>query len=509
MSKMGEIMNRLTRTGLPVFIFIIMCFLSACQKNPEKNVVVSKNDGTFDIYATAPTQEESSQYAVSTQSIERDFMSTDGSVQFSMSLDIENLNEYVPVIEVTPHYLTSDDVQRVANVLFEGADFKEAQILSSPSYGKEDIRQKIARWAPFANNDALEVLFGSIPNGTSELVQEFINNYTSMYETASEGSYNVPCQWEFRKSSYYSFPKEIADKRDTAAENDVISVELQYGDVYYKIDANRRDQNDFQQNTISVYLYEGIGPDLIDERIFRAQLCRTDKPSAVQINAASEIAQMMLTKMELGDWVVDQQYVETTYYGNIAEYIIHVTATPAFKGMSVVRQPQLSNLRNADEYSSTYYLTDAHFQFSANGELVSFQLYSPVDIVETANENVATLSLQEQIDYGRQFLVLSDRGTYGLTPDIIESYEETFGEEVICKIDICDYDYALTRIKIPDVDENYYYIPGLTLYGTIDYCGKDTGTVYGASGETFGSSRMKTLVSINAINGSIIESSSR
>lgn len=63
-------------------------------------------------------------------------------------------------------------------------------------------------------------------------------------------------------------------------------------------------------------------------------------------------------------------------------------------------------------------------------------------------------------------------------------------------------EYGLTRVKVPDSDDKYYYVPSLALYGTVEYYGEQSGTVYSSGGEE---DQLINLVCLNAIDGSIIE----
>lgn len=96
----------------------------------------------------------------------------------------------------------------------------------------------------------------------------------------------------------------------------------------------------------------------------------------------------MLAQMALGEWIVDECYLETVDFSDTSEYIIHINAVPAFHGVAALRRPQLTSLRSTSAYASNYYLSDVHFAFGGNGDLVDFSLYSPVDVKKTINENV-------------------------------------------------------------------------------------------------------------------------
>ena len=185
-------------------------------------------------------------------------------------------------------------------------------------------------------------------------------------------------------------------------------------------------------------------------------------------------------------------------------YIIHVNGVPVINGVPAIRRPQLSNMKNDNVYTSKYSLTDAQFQFSANGDLIAFDLDGAIDITETVNANVATLSMDELMNRAQNHMTLSDSGAYLISLSNLEDFEREFGEEIICNIDITQLEYGLTRVKVPNTDDSFYYVPGILLRGTINYCGVDTGTVYLSSDE-YSNGSAYPLVCFNAIDGSVIQ----
>ena len=106
----------------------IVCFavLTACAANPEKEVVTSKNDGSFDANvvqsATKPAEGQDTPAGKRVQYTDN-FASTDGSVEFTIGIDEEITALPMPVVEVVPHYLTAEDAKRVATALLGDVDW--------------------------------------------------------------------------------------------------------------------------------------------------------------------------------------------------------------------------------------------------------------------------------------------------------------------------------------------------------------------------------------------------
>ena len=241
----------------------------------------------------------------------------------------------------------------------------------------------------------------------------------------------------------------------------------------------------------------------IDRDIYRAQLCRTDEPTADQVNAIKEKAENMLNSMEIGTWTVDNCSVQNINTEGIPEYIVSVYAVPVFEGAAAMYREQLDNL--SEDFSASYYLTEAIFQFSANGDLINLRLSSPVDVVKVVSDNVMVKDMSKLMENAQNILTLSDYQAYGLSGQMLEDYQTNAGEEFICKVGLTQINYGLIRVKVAGSQENYYYVPGIIICGSIDYCGKDSGTVYVSSGDSFIEERVTPLLALNAIDGSVID----
>lgn len=488
---------------LVMLLTVLLVVFCGCKQEPTTNSVISKNDGSFDSGVLQPAPQNQASENIS---LHNEFTSTDKSVTFSMNIEKEWPQNGSPVVEVTPHYLTADDAKRVANILLGDATFYEKEPVQDLRYSKEQIQEKISRWSQYTSTQALSDLYGDQADSqTLEIVKEFINEYTLMLDTAQNYQPKL-CEWTLKKDAYYVDPLEELEGVDLSNNNDEIQAIAQVGSVEYTLDIATRNKNDFKLNNIYLYLSSGSSPRSIDTRIFYSRLCRTEKPSELDVQNVKAKAQNMLDQMDLGQWQVDNSRVETTYYGDVPEYVIHVSAVPVFHKTPAIRRPQLGNLKSDTSYASNYYLTDANFKFSANGDILAFSMFSPVDEKEVLNTNVQTKNGGDLIELAENHLILSDYYDYSMSPDFLDVFQESVGENVTCKVDICQLEYGLIRVKVPNTDESYYYVPGMILYGTIDYWGEASGNILASSGDPIlSNSRIVPLVALNAVDGSFIE----
>ena len=489
-------------------LFTAMLLLCGCQQSPDKGFVVSKNDGSFDISvvqsATRPqgfsevdsnTSFTSTSEAIPTKkyTYNENFSSTDGTVEFSIDLEMYISNEPMPVVEVVPHYLTGADAKRVAEVLFEGEKFYEAQPTFSTVYSKSEIQEKLKRWSQYTSDEAMEILFGTPQINAANVVQDFIKRYTQLMETAPETVAATPCLWQFQESWKYNYTEEqVKTENVSISFDDEIRAYTSSEGIPYRFTASTRNKSDFKYNMIFTLPDYGISPWSLDEMILQARLCRDKKPTYEQIACAKNKAEEWLNKMNLGEWMIDACNVLQYSNGDAVDYKISVQAVPTFNGAATIRRPQLSNLKSKEQYASNYYLTDAELIFSPDGTLLSFQLFSPVDVTRIVNESPVVLDMDRLMENAKNYFQLTDAYFYGIGGSMDES-----GTDVDCNVDINNLEYGLSRVKVPDTDDSYYYVPSIALSGDIQYTLSDTGEVCFSNENT-------TLLLLNAVDGSII-----
>lgn len=470
-----------------ICIAVIALTLSGCQQAPEKDVIVSKNDGTFDATKANSAVETHAPDEVQIVAVDDVFFSTDGSVEFQMKFEETVSMVDMPIVRVEPHPLTVQNAKNVAYALFGDNTFYEVEPSDAPVYSKDEIQKKLLRWAPFGGSDGIAGEF------IADVVDKFIIEYTLLLETAPIENPHKPCEWAYKSETYYYYSEAVASTMNTDDDNDQIRAKTTEGDIPYLYTVSTRNKSDFKLNNIYARPYDGSSPATIDYSIFRSELCRTNKPNEETLTELKEKAALLLEQMNLGDWQIDECYVEEVYNNDIAEYIVHINAVPVFRGVAALRRPQLNNLTSNEAYASNYYLTNATFQFSANGDLVYFELYSPVDVKDVVNPNVSMLSMDELIARAEEYFAHSDYYEYGFgnAIDIVD-------EDLCCTVNVDSVKYGLTRVKVANATDNFYYLPAVSFEGNAVYYGVDSGNTYYSGDES------STLLILNAIDGSVI-----
>lgn len=479
-----------------LIIIAMLLLLVGCQSAPSENVVVSKNDGVFDISAVQSDTKNHDEGETFNVSYSNTFYSTDESVTYHLEIDQTLISNNMPIVKVSPYYLTSSDAKRVATAFFSDAVFYEAEPELKQYYSKQEIQEKLHRWSKYSNNNALEDLYGE-PMGDSyqEIIKKFIKDYTVKLETAPEENPHEPCRWEMRKESVYFLREEELYKADTTEDSEAVSAQFDANGIPYCFTATTRNKNDYKVNMLSCYIYDGICPRNLDERIFAANLCRTEAPSQDQLEKIKAHTEQLLAMFDLGQWRINECYVSDKNYGDHVEYMVCINAVPVLNEVSAIRCEQITALRNQEGYAPNHYLTDAEFIFSPNGELISFSLFTPLTVEETVNANVKVMDMQELLYRAESHLKHTDSYNF-----YFGQFLGYFDEKIHCNVYVSEVEYGLTRIRIQDTEDAYYYVPAIMLKGNIEYIGEETNQTF------YISEKPEILVTINAIDGTVINS---
>lgn len=474
---------------------VCLTVLAACAANPEKKAVISKNDGSFDANIVQSAEESRSLDATESLSFSDTFLSTDGSVTFQIAVQNMIKTPSMPVIEVTPHLLTEEDAHNAAIALFgSSAVFYEAEPTLNERFTKQEVIAQINRWSPYTSTEGMKQLF---PDGNdvywednAQTMRDYITYLTSKYLDDDAPDYVRPqCQWKFYKSSHYIYGSDDEASYDTSQDNDEISAWIPNKDGYNDVfTVSRRNKDDFKINNISAHATTG-GPLLLDDELYRREKLN-DKPTQEQITAAVDKAQNIMDQMRLGTWKAEFTHVSNFTRGDVTEYRIHVVALPVFQGVPSLRRPQLGNLKSTEVYASNYYLTEADFEFSADGTLMDFYLYSPLDVKQTVNDNVKVMAMEDIVNRAKEQLSLSDAYEYGAVLDNV-------GKDFNCTVSITQFEYGLTRTKAPNTDESYYYVPAAMFLGNVEYRYQNTGEIFYFQEDV-------PLLLLNAVDGTVI-----
>lgn len=501
-------MRKIRPTICVFFSLLLLIVSTGCQNAPAKNVIISKRDGTFEAAlengrANTPSADhqvdsEDLNPDIQTQPIEyqSQFLSSDSSVHFAMDIHSNVSVGPMHVVKVSPHYLTAADAKRIAYSLFPNTTFYEGESPLSDNYSKSEIQTKLRRWSQYLSSEALANLYGEPQAAdTLQVLSSYMEEYTLKYEQAPDANPHQQCDWTMKKSSLYLLEKDELTTADLSQDNDEVCTQFVSDGIPYRLSVSTRNQNDFKINLITCTIDDGVSPKNIDEQIFSSKLCRVAKPGEQQVTAIREKAENYLKLFDLGRWQVDECYVKTRYVGETPEYTVRVSALPDFDGIPALRQTQLTSLRNPSGYAPSQYFTDAQFVFSPDGSLISFIMYTPLEVQEKVKVTDTVMSADSLLLRAQEQLILTDSHSYGLG-----DFVSIIPEALSCNVNISTMDFGIARIKTPEQDDSYYYVPAITFKGCAEYIGQETGKVY------YQDDSEVALITLNAVDGTVINS---
>lgn len=480
---------------------LVMCIsvMTGCAANPDKGVVTSKNDGVFEqnmtVPATAPLDEQI-QYTET-------FTSTDGTAEYFINFDQNISSDPLPIVEVVPRFFTGEDVKRIAQVLFGDADFYEREHEEDAQYSKSQLQKRINWMTEIANTEAMNALLGAVDQDgyaqdytqQIDLLKMFMQQYTVQMETAPEDNPHEPCDWTFKRDSEYA-------SSYNAYGNDWIIATVDLGEVNYHIYTIRRDKGDYKHNNLSVQFGDGLGYPDLEMAYLRAKLCRTPEPTQEQVKALAEKAQTMLDQMGMGEWKVCYTNIIEETYGDAVEYQVQIGASPVINNVQSIYGQRIKDLTSEDANASNYFISSAIFHFSANGDLIYFDMTAPVEVKTVVNESASILSTEDLMDLAREHLSLFGAEAQYMAPILSNWYQKPF----TCKVEIDRIEFGLARIRVPNKDFTFYYVPAFVLHGHATYYDKQTGAYIKFPYEP-NLEMERPLVWINAVDGSIISES--
>lgn len=426
------------------------------------------------------------------------FTSTDGTLDITITANIpDEFGSQVEILDAVPHYLTEAEIQRAARAIFgQGAYFTErAPEFVDYHLTEKQLQDAIDRMEPYTDPAAWTELcgtggmFANSPEESAETTRLLVEEYQNRLANFRNDYPEQECQWTLKNAGYYTEGYPVEDL------NDNIEAYVEKDGISYSFTASVRDAENFKINNIHVLAQWPSGMAYLDERILYRDLCRTE-PTAEQISSAKMEANRVLQEMDLGNWIVDECYVEVIGYHDpdAPEYVIHANAVPALSGGPEIRFGQRSNInQNSQEptCSDNYYLSQAEFEFAPGGQLLRMSLMSPMDlrVNSTASE---VWSLEDMLKKAEEELSANNVNDFGLNVD------EWGYTGARCRVDVNNIRVGMARIRVRDTEESYRYIPAMALYGSRTYLL--------ANGEELETSEDDvTIMTINALDGSLIQ----
>ena len=468
---------------LMIFSCMIISF-GGCQSNPVEGVVVGKNKEKLEsiIQDTSSSAEIDEPQVKSVASIlehyQDSYSGAENSVQINIDADAIFLSKTMPVVRVRPHEITSDEVQRWAEVLLEGNTAYEPPV----SMTKSELQTEILK-IKLLLEDPNTLAEAYINESDIEYAKTFWERqlafYESKYESAPDSYVRTEADWIFHPPTYYDYQMDLGD------ENDPESIGMYAVKAVATIDGHQvvleacnRNEEDYTIHNLWFYY--------TDDSIYEKDSMQQSQEEAIFL------VKNTLESAGLESWnltICNQVETESrSYY----EMVFH----PVYEGVCVTPLPQLTTINIPESYSALSYYEELRIQVS-NGKIVSLEWCAPMEILSVENLDVTLLSFEEiKKGFKKQMQV---EYTLYRTSEYNEEIS-VYGAE----ININEINCALVRIQVPNQSNEFYYVPAWSFYG-------DTRIDYGDGMEFFGEREdasydyiKEPYLTINALDGSII-----
>lgn len=348
---------------------------------------------------------------------------------------------------------------------------------------------------------SIEVKPHALTESEAQRIAQVIFGDAPLYETvfvpqdSGEKSMRIPCQWKYYPLEHYLGGSEelyVNGKKQILA----IDATTERNGMTYKIVVTTRDEDDFLLNNINVFLDSQPLADGQGNTPVTADLCDSKQPTDAQIKALEEKSKKLLEVTGLGKWKIVECYAEEFISANEPAYRICVNAVPNLGEVDVIRYPHLQNVATKTDNVTEYLLTDAHFEFSGNGDLMVCTIQSPIDIVHT-NEPVSILDFDALMSAAKTAFSAKDYGEYAW--QVIWDTSRNYN----CKVNVTGFTYGLTRTEVHDNNKAFIYVPSVTFYGDYRVYDADNDTcVYNS--ETIAAGDAIPLLVLNANDGTVV-----
>ncbi len=469
-----------------------LALLAGCQPTPEKNVVTSKNDGTFQAALEADPAPDGAARTEAGGRYTDSFENANGSMRYELDLTAPEAPSALPVLQVRPMEITADLARRTAQAVLGQTEMYQY----SSVHTKEDLEQIVLRLRRSVGDwEGLVEQCGGNEEDAAELKDIYADQLAeaeALYDQAPETRERAACDWQFHPTDYYG-DSLYSDSFYGEGDNGYSSIRAsaERDGVPFVFDASNREREDMRVHSISIQA---------DDALADVSALYADAEESARSETVRAKALDIADAMGLGQWrVLTEEEAAVTGFAD------EIVLTRLYGGLPLTWHSGPSERETA--YGPPYQYEALRMAFHGE-EVVSFLYQGALEEVSTVNENVQTLPFEDILAAAETQMKLLGT-TDALTGEAIPAREDGSYE----KITVDGVQLGLTRILIQDNTTDYYLVPTYTFYGTAVQCGADgtamdDGTYYDEdTGQTivFLNRTAVELVVINAVDGSVID----
>ena len=456
--------------------------LAGCQATPERDIVTSKNDGAFES-ALEATPAPAAEGGAPGQEYTDSFESADGTVSVDLALTEPAVSGPVPVLTARPMEITGQQAERIARTMFgdeEIYEYSEEMTRAEIEQAILDCRQFISDW------DGMLDYYGGNEATARQVKEDFegrIARLEEAYQTASEQTQSVPCDWQFHPSSYYQSP-DMQGMFEDDGTREIKAASTREGLPWVFSAYNREEGN--RVHNVCAFMDDRIASQ--DDLKSAGQGMDAEAMKAWALEAAES--------MDLGEWALlsDEAAQAMGLGGGDPEGVYFVTLTRVYGGVQAA--PYADRPTTDEQYAPVYGPETMQFQFIA-GHLSSFWYLGASQTVGAANESVSLLPFGEALERAKEQMKMLTKDRLGV-----------YGEDVRVTADRVEL--ALACVPMKDNATDYYLVPCYSFYGTAaayDAAGQPVMRQYDDGQRQWEEPEQAEalLAAINAVDGSVIQ----
>lgn len=355
----------------------------------------------------------------------------EGKVEVTLDADVHTSGTNFPVLRVTPHNITDNEVQHWVEVLFEGNTAYRGPVVRT----KADIEAEIAEYQDEIDSGALKEKDSEPDEYEWELslYQDLIENLKEEWDTAPEKYVPMEADWKF-------YPYKSADEDEDLAKTQMMDIYTQLNGFEVFIRALNRVEEDYMLHQI--YFGYADEPQLDELSGINPELSQSE---------AQELADDAIRRLGLGDWKMVYGYSTIPLNDN---NIYNFEYLPEYSDVAVASAGNAmtaDSLTSADPHAANLYYSSLSVAVW-NGVVEGVILTSPMDVTEVIEENAQTISFDEVYDILKEYIQTDFADAYQ------ERYTLSLSEENTAKILIDDVALQLFRVRDKE-SEDYLIVP--------------------------------------------------
>lgn len=427
------------------------------------------------------------------------FSNQSGDVEFTWNLGETQALEPMPIVEVQPRFLTGEDMKNICTGLLGDVPFYDLGPRIQRQLSKAELQKKIDIMNLYRDQESLSRLWSNSQDNAAILSEHnrTLNYLNKALETAPETNNLKPCDWQIKNEADYDDYMDSGIYRTLQATANVNGIDY-YCDLFLN-------EQETEYASVSNWMKLSLGDgseDYTVERHIRSQLCTSPEPTQAQYDAVLQKAQSMLDAMGIGEYRAVNPRYDPNYFDDGERFEIYVDAVPVFEGAPALAGHWGQKYLEPQDFPG-YGMTRGMFSFSANGDLVNFNLGSLVEETRVIDPAAEVLPFSDLLNRAQDILTGYDIGAVTTSAGNWILWQHGL-ENMTCKVSITGVDYGLARYSVPGSEDIFVYTPAIVCKGTVAYYDKNTGDLITTSDDTSAGIGQAPLVVLNAMDGGVI-----